>query len=53
MTSTTVDTAPPASRTRRMRTKTANFPTVKTFSTWRPDQSSIPQPTQQALSRLE
>jgi DNA replication protein DnaC len=39
--------------TRRMRSKTANFPTGKTFATWRPDQSSIPQPTQQALSTLE
>jgi DNA replication protein DnaC len=39
--------------TRRMRRKTANFPTGKTFATWRPDQSSIPQPTQQALSTLE
>jgi DNA replication protein DnaC len=39
--------------TRRMRTKTANFPTGKTFATWRPAESSIPQPTQQALSTLE
>jgi len=39
--------------TRRARRKTANFPTGKTFATWRPDQSSIPQPTQQALSTLE
>jgi len=39
--------------TRRMRTKTANFPTGKTFATWRPVESSIPQPTQQALSTLE
>ncbi len=39
--------------TRRARTKTANFPAGKTFQTWRPDESSIPQPTQQALSTLE
>jgi DNA replication protein DnaC len=39
--------------TRRMRRKTANFPTGKTFGTWRPDQSSIPAPTQQALATLE
>jgi DNA replication protein DnaC len=39
--------------TRRTRSKTANFPTGKTFTTWRPDQSSIPPPTQQALSTLE
>jgi DNA replication protein DnaC len=39
--------------TRRMRRKTANFPAGKTFATWRPDESSIPAPTQQALSTLE
>jgi DNA replication protein DnaC len=39
--------------TRRMRRKTANFPAGKTFATWRPGESSIPQPTQQALSTLE
>ena len=39
--------------TRRMRSKNANFPTGKTFQTWRPGESSIPQPTQQALSTLE
>lgn len=39
--------------TRRMRRKTANFPAGKTFATWRPDDSSIPPPTQQALSTLE
>lgn len=39
--------------TRRMRRKTANFPAGKTFATWRPDDSSIPAPTQQALSTLE
>jgi DNA replication protein DnaC len=39
--------------TRRMRRKTANFPSGKTFGTWRPDDSSIPPPTQQALTTLE
>jgi DNA replication protein DnaC len=39
--------------TRRMRRKTANFPSGKTFATWRPAESSIPAPTQQALSTLE
>lgn len=28
--------------TRRMRRKTANFPTGKTFSSWRAEESSIP-----------
>jgi DNA replication protein DnaC len=39
--------------TRRIRRKTAAFPTGKTFSSWRADESSIPEPTQQALSTLE
>jgi DNA replication protein DnaC len=39
--------------TRAMRRKTANFPSGKTFATWRPGESSIPPPTQQALSTLE
>ncbi|MEH1017877.1 IS21-like element helper ATPase IstB [Micromonospora sp. CPCC 206060] len=39
--------------TRRTRRKTANFPTGKTLSTWRPDDSSIPAATQQALATLE
>ena len=39
--------------TRRMRRKTANFPTGKTLATWRPDESSIPAATQQGLSTLE
>jgi len=39
--------------TRRMRRKTANFPSGKTFAIWRPAESSIPPPTQQALSTLE
>ncbi|MGI8308202.1 IS21-like element helper ATPase IstB [Saccharopolyspora hattusasensis] len=42
-----------ASATRRQRRKTANFPTGKTFSSWRPEKSSIPEATQNALSTLE
>lgn len=41
------------SATRRMRRKTANFPTGKTFSSWRPEESSISEATQNALSTLE
>jgi DNA replication protein DnaC len=41
------------SATRRLRRKTANFPTGKTFSSWRPEESSIPEATQNALSTLE
>ena len=39
--------------TRRMRRKTAGFPAGKTFSSWRPEESSIPQATQNALGTLE
>ena len=39
--------------TRRLRRKTANFPTGKTFSSWRPEESSISEATQNALSTLE
>jgi DNA replication protein DnaC len=39
--------------TRRMRRKQAGFPAGKTFSSWRAEDSSIPQPTQQALQTLE
>jgi DNA replication protein DnaC len=39
--------------TRRQRRKTANFPTGKTFDTWRPEDSSIPDPSQSALRTLE
>lgn len=39
--------------TRRMRRKSANFPTGKTFSSWRPEESSIPEATQNALLTLE
>lgn len=39
--------------TRRIRRKTANFPTGKTLAIWRPDESSIPTATQQGLSTLE
>ncbi|WP_218026960.1 hypothetical protein [Nocardia vaccinii] len=31
------------SATRRMRCKTANFPTSKTFSSWLPEESTIPE----------
>jgi DNA replication protein DnaC len=41
------------SATRRMRRKTANFPTGKTFSSWRTEESSIPEATQQSLMTLE
>jgi DNA replication protein DnaC len=39
--------------TRRMRRKSAAFPSGKTFATWRPGESSIPAATQQALATLE
>ena len=39
--------------TRRQRRKAAGFPTGKTFDTWRPEDSSIPAPTEQALRTLE
>jgi DNA replication protein DnaC len=39
--------------TRQIRRKTANFPAGKTFATWQPGQSSIPEPTQNALATLE
>ena len=39
--------------TRRMRRKTAGFPSGKTFSSWRPEESSIPAATQDALATLE
>jgi DNA replication protein DnaC len=41
------------SATRRTRRKTANFPTGKTFSSWRPEESSISEATQTSLSTLE
>jgi DNA replication protein DnaC len=41
------------SATRRMRRKAANFPTGKTFSSWRPEESSIAEATQQSLMTLE
>jgi DNA replication protein DnaC len=41
------------SATRRLRRKNASFPTGKTFSSWRPEESSIPEPTQNALATLE
>ena len=39
--------------TRRMRRKTAAFPSGKTFSSWRAGESSIPAATQDALATLE
>jgi len=39
--------------TRRMRRKTAAFPTGKTLASWRTDESSIPEATQNALTTLE
>jgi len=39
--------------TRRMRRKTAGFPSGKTFSSWRPGESSISAATQDALATLE
>jgi DNA replication protein DnaC len=39
--------------TRAMRRKTAAFPTGKTLASWRPEQSSIPEATQNALTTLE
>ena len=35
------------------RRRAAGFPTGKTFDAWKPDASSIPHPTQQALQTLE
>jgi DNA replication protein DnaC len=39
--------------TRRMRRRTAAFPTGKTLASWLPEESSIPEATQQALTTLE
>jgi len=39
--------------TRRMRRKTAGFPSGKTFSSWRGEESSVPAATQDALATLE
>src|SRR5262249_2882880 len=39
--------------TRNIRRKAAGFPSGKTFGSWRPEDSSIPLPTQQALMTLE
>ena len=39
--------------TRRMRRKSAAFPSGKTFSSWRSEESSIPEATQNALITLE
>ena len=39
--------------TRRMRRRAAGFPSGKTFSSWRPEESSISAATQDALATLE
>jgi DNA replication protein DnaC len=39
--------------TRRMRRRAAGFPSGKTFSSWRPQESSIPAATQDSLATLE
>jgi len=39
--------------TRRLRRTTANFPTGKTLGSWRPEESSIPEVTQNSLTTLE
>jgi DNA replication protein DnaC len=39
--------------TRRLRRSTANFPTGKTLASWRPEDSTIPEPAQNALATLE
>jgi len=39
--------------TRRLRRTTANFPTGKTLGSWRPEESSIPEATQNSLTTLE
>jgi DNA replication protein DnaC len=39
--------------TRRTRRTTANFPTGKTLASWRTEDSTIPEPTQNALATLE
>jgi hypothetical protein len=36
-----------------MRRKTAGFPSGKTFSSWRPEESSVPVAAQDALATLE
>ena len=38
---------------KRIRTEAAGFPSGKTFDSWRPHDSAIPLPTQQALMTLE
>ncbi|MBS2554821.1 ATP-binding protein, partial [Catenulispora sp. NL8] len=38
---------------RRLRRTTANFPTGKTLASWRPEESSIPEATQNSLMTLE
>jgi DNA replication protein DnaC len=38
---------------RRLRRSSANFPTGKTLGSWRPEDSTIPEPTQNALATLK
>jgi hypothetical protein len=42
-----------AAATRRMRRKIAGFPAGKTFASWRPEESSVSETTQNALITLE
>ncbi|MFF3748520.1 ATP-binding protein [Streptomyces kronopolitis] len=39
--------------TRRLRRSSANFPTGKTLGSWRAEDSTIPEPTQNSLTTLE
>ena len=39
--------------TRRLRRSSANFPTGKTLASWRAEDSTIPEPTQNSLATLE
>ena len=39
--------------TRRLRRYSANFPTGKTLASWRAEDSTIPEPTQNSLATLE
>jgi DNA replication protein DnaC len=39
--------------TRRLRRHSANFPTGKTLASWRAEDSTIPEPTQNSLVTLE
>ncbi|MFE0515817.1 ATP-binding protein, partial [Streptomyces sp. NPDC058964] len=39
--------------TRRLRRRSANLPTGKSLASWRPEDSTIPEPTQNSLITLE